>query len=448
MFLELLKAKESPFMNDIRIPSGSSRRNSRKWKLIVSFCATQLLVSTALAVCEIPAGNEGSDYLNRNRLNCLAESHFLDPQPDLQSPEFQARLTQPKIKDGIPLQNGADIHCRFHYQSQNGNSAKFRCALTNAQNQLFDSKGQLVPQAAGLIDVGDDVYLADPSGNRIEDRKAYIMKIRYSNGEKRNRENYSSTTASRLLWALGVPAHTNIMSNQILCFGCEQDPFGRQRRPVVDRRGNYPLTAFRHASIEIKYDGKRMYDPTQNPWSWSEVNQNLSRNIWTPEKRTEIEAFALANQFLGFTSDGAAQNALVCSEKDPSDPKICRHSIAFVHDIGASFGNRYKKVFLSDRPRGDLETYEKARVFKEGTCQFMYSSSRGDLPANISRTGQQAFLQRAAGLTPENLQRIFAASRIGYLGTNGSERDVSAREARWVKAIQDKLAEIRSAPCQ
>lgn len=414
------------------------------------FCflfAQTLLASAAFAVCQIPTGSESSESRERNRLECLAQSRFLDALPDSSSADFSSQLVSPRVKEGLDLRNGTDIYCRFHYQRQNGNSAKFRCALTNAQNQLYDSKGNLVPEAVRLVTQNDEVYLADGRGNRLDDRKALILKVRYSDGKKRNRENYSSTTASRLLWAIGIPAHTNIMSNRILCHGCDRSPFARQREPIVDRRGNYSLVAFRHASIEIKYEGKRMYDPTENPWAWSEVNQMLGQNILSADRRIESEVFALANHFLGYTSDGSAQNALVCAQKDPQNPQICIDSVAFVHDIGASFGNRYKKAFLSDRPRGDIATYEQARIFRENTCEFMYNSSRGDLPGNISRAAQQIFLERARNLNPQTLQAIISASRIGYLDTNGSESEVRAREARWVQAITAKIQEIQAANC-
>lgn len=418
-----------------------------KLRHVIWFLTIQtVLGSTALAVCQIPSANMSSEANNRNRIACLAQARFLDPVPDASSPDFNTQLISPRVKDGIDLRNGNDIHCRFHYQRQNGNSAKFRCALTNAQNQLFDSRGNLVPEAVRLVTENDDVYLADARGTKLQDRKALILKIRYSDGNKRNRENYASTTASRILWAIGVPAHTNIMSNQILCFGCDRNPFDGQRAPIVDRRNNYTLTAFRHASIEIKYEGKRMYDPTERPWSWSEVNQLLGQNVLSQDRRIESEVFTLANHFLGYTSDASAQNALVCTQRDPANPAICRDSVAFVHDIGSSFGNRYKKSFLSDRPRGDLDTYAQARIFRENSCEFMYSSSRGDLPRNISRAAQQEFLERARNLTPQTLQTIISASRIGYIDAR-DEQQAREREARWVQAINAKLQEIQSANC-
>jgi hypothetical protein len=234
------------------------------------------------------------------------------------------------------------------------------------------------------------------------------------------------------------------MTSQVVCFGCEKDPFDKKQKQLsLDRKKRYNVMTFKNASIEFKFDAKRIYEPTQGPWSWTEINTAT----WTDQQKTEIEVFALANQFLGFTSDGAAQNALVCDKKDKHHPHICSKTIAMVHDIGAAFGNRYKKSF-GDRPRGDIGAYEKALIFKPNTCDFMYSSSDRSLPANISKNGRDLFLERAASLTLANLQTIFTASKMGQLGTNGNPQEVQQRETRWAQAVLNTIEEIKHAPCQ
>ncbi|AGH94650.1 hypothetical protein [Pseudobdellovibrio exovorus] len=419
-------------------------------KLILSVFLTQAVgVASAWAACQIPTGNESSSAREQNRLNCLAESRFLNELPALDSADFQRQIVSPRLKGKLDLQNGQDVYCRFHYQSQNGNSTKFRCARTNEQNQLYDSKGELVPEAVNLIDENDDVYLADRQKKKIENRKAQIFKVRYSDGNSRNVENYVSVAASRILWAMGVPAHNNIMTNRVMCFGCEKSPFRKQQAPLADRRGNYVLQAFPDASIEFKYEGKRMYAPTQNPWSWSEVNTLLDRGIWDHNKRLESEVFALANHFLGFTSDAGFQNALVCTERDSTNNSICLKSLAFVHDIGASFGNRAQKrtIFNHTRPRGDIEAYEESRIFKNNTCEFTYSSSDGKLPRNISRQAQDMFLARAQNLNAATLKQIISASRIARIKFRGNAQELEQRENRWVQALLNKVNEVRQASC-
>ncbi len=125
-------------------------------------------------------------------------------------------MITPENSEG--LINGKPIHCRYIYQQQNGVSAKFHFALTNESNQLFDDAGLLAAEASQLITEDDDVFLVDSSGAKLANtkksgkfRKAQILKVRYTKLDGRSVENYTSSTASRILWAMGVASHKNIM---------------------------------------------------------------------------------------------------------------------------------------------------------------------------------------------------------------------------------------------
>lgn len=383
-----------------------------------TFLAVTLGASLAHAVCEIPRGNEGSGFDENNKKACIAQASFVLAPPDLSKPENLYELVNPNMRT-LSILNNSTIYCRYVYQDQNGQSAKFRCLRTNERNELLDRKGNIVSTEADADE----------------------MKVRYHfNHDLRNSENYTSTAASRILFALGVPAHTNIMTNQVVCLGCGPHPFEQKKVENM-------TTAFRDAAIEMKFEGKRMYDPTQSPWSWDDL-KNMS-STFSPEQKLQIDMMALANHLLGYTSDKSFQNAIVCTEKDKANENICAQSVVMTHDIGAAFGRRKSGLFagvFGDNPRGDIGAFEKATVFKSGSCDFAYSG--GSLPKSVSAAGRDAFYARARTLTPQILTTIFNSSHMGNLGTNGTPAEATDRTGRWVNAVLKKLEEIRTAPCR
>jgi hypothetical protein len=416
-------------------------------KLIATFAAVTALAQLAQANCEVPGEQGATQGQSQNIKSCMQNANYLVDAPDMSAEESNQELISPKVKN-LNIANGADVYCRYHYQKQSGASAKFRCALTNEKNQLLDSKGNLVPEAKTLKTVGDDVFLADEKGNVINETKAKILKVRYHNGDKRNVENYSSTAASRILWLIGVPAHTNIMTNKITCFGCGSHPF-KQTAVEADRKNRYVVTEFKDASIEVKFKGKRIYEPDQSPWGWADLMNISKSGAVDASKRIEIDVFALASQFLGYISDQSFQNAVVCTEVNKASPYICDKVVFMTHDIGAGLGKRYGKrggLFgSSSRPRGDLKEFEAAQVFQPNTCSFMYQS--GDsVPATVSKEGRDEFVRRAANLTEQNLIALFKASHISNLTARNAE-EAAQHDIRWAKSTMKKLEEIKNAPC-
>lgn len=414
------------------------------WMLISVMALGQVAYA---ANCQVPGAPGASLRQDQNISGCMNEANYLVDAPDMTNPEIAQQLVNPQ-QNKVNVNNGDSIYCRYNYQRQGGQSAKFRCALTNANNQLYDSEGNLVPEARTLKAVGDEVYLADERGNILNNAKAEILKIRYYNGDSRNVENYVSTAVSRVLWLLGVPAHTNIMTSSVTCFGCGNNPF-RQTQVEADRRNRYVVTTFRDASIEVKFKGKRIYEPDDKPWAWTDLMGLVRNRSVESAKSIEIEVFALASQFLGYISDQSFQNAVVCTEINANLPYICDKVVFMTHDIGAGLGKRYggrSGLFgTGSRPRGDLREFESAQVFQPGTCNFMYQS--GDsVPRTVSRAARDEFMRRAANLTEQNLMTLYRASHIGNLSASNAQA-AESNNARWTQATLRKLQEIASAPC-
>ncbi len=388
-----------------------------------------------------------SPYVDKakNLTACILQSNFLLNEPTLNL-NTKNEILEPTLNQQT-IKNNDVVYCRFHFQKQNGNSAKFRCLQTNSKNEFIDSKGNIATNAVSTLTEGDEIYLIDSNGNKLTDakgkfRKAKKLKVRYSDGKKRNRENFTSSAASRLLQAMGIPTHTNIMTEKVLCFGCEKSPFPKQ----IQATTKSSFSIFPFASIEEKFEAERLYEPEEKPWSWIELSKLKAQ--MTSQQLHEIEVLLLANHFLGYTSDGSGQNAIVCNEFNTQTPSRCDVITSMVHDIGASFGIRYGASIV-DRPRGDIKAYEKSLIFEPGTCTFKYSSKDGkSLPKSVSRQAQLDFLNRAKYMDEQFLVEVFRSSNMGYLETDGTQSEVEKRIQRWAKAVRSKLTEIEAAPCQ
>jgi hypothetical protein len=401
-----------------------------------------------------------------NRKDCLAKAHFLLPQaetPPVSSADFHDQLTQPLSKNKLIL-NGDTVYCRYVHQEQNGNSAKFRCLMTDKNDVLYDSKGKLIEEAKGIEFDGDDFILTDAQGKKLvkdkkkddgsdKFRKAMTLKVRYfQEGSTRNIENYTSSAASRIFWALGIPAHVNYMTKQVICKGCGSDPV-KQKAPVMEG-DHLQVTPFQDASVEVKFDAKRMYNPRQDAWDWKDV-ENLKSHS-SQEVALEMDVLALASNFVGVTSGGSAQNAMVCRDKDEeflASGGECQKVTAMIHDLGAAFGKREAKTG-GDLPRGNVGEYETYQIFKD-KCHFTYSKASslpfigGKLPQEISEAARIEFLRRAeVALTEQNLKTIFHASQMGHLmNSKADEATAGLTEDRWVKAVRAKIDEVRAASC-
>lgn len=402
-------------------------------------------------------GDCRSDQLEvvTNKTNCLMKSEVLldRPSPTPKAEDIAKELS-PSLYSGA-LSNQRDVFCRFVFEEQGGNSAKFRCLLTDSQNRLLNRKGELVPEAVNFKSENDEEFLVNASGAKIpsaEDKtgfqRARKLKVRYADGKSRNRENYTSSAASRILNLMGIPAHTYVMTSAVKCFGCTPSPFGKQNKPLKDATEAKKMKAqwpqpFLDAAVEIKFEGERLYAPEDSAWSFD----NVFDQVLSQEVKLEFEVLLLANHFLGYTNDGSGQNQMVCASFDKLDAANCAKVVAMVHDIGAAFGTRIKKG-LGDRPRGDIKAYEKSRIFKPGTCEFIYQGDEnGNLPSSISKVAKEEFLVRARGLDFARLREVFTTSRMGYLETDRSAAAVAERTDRWARAVEQKLLEVQSAPC-
>ena len=234
------------------------------------------------------------------------------------------------------------VHCRYYHKEQGGGSTKFRCYRTDAENRLLNKEGKVV---AGAVSVGapgsdNEEKLLDSAGRVIrdaagKDEEADEMKVRYSDGTERNRENHTSVAAGRILWALGIATERFYSTREVVCFGCAKDPF-TQSSPAVDGSGKPAQNTFPFAAIERKFDGEKIGEAAQS-WSWAEL-AGLYPTL-TETRRLEFEALLLASNLVHVVGYSSAQHSLRCGDK-AEEGEPCGMPIAVLHDVGAAFGNR------------------------------------------------------------------------------------------------------------
>lgn len=355
------------------------------------------------------------------------------------------------------------VHCRYYFKEQGGGSTKFRCYRTDAENRLLNKEGKVV---AGAVSVGapatvNDEKLLNSAGRVIrdaagKDEEADEMKVRYSDGGERNRENHTSVAAGRILWALGIATERSYSTRQVVCFGCEKDPFS-QRVPAVDGSGKLAQNTFPFASVERKFDGEKIGEASQS-WNWDEL-ASLYPTL-TETRRLEFEALLLASNLVHVVGYSGEQHSLRCGEKAEKG-KPCVLPIAVVHDVGAAFGNR--DLSLGVAPRGDFAAWDNVKIFSDAqTCRLTLEA--GPAWNKISEKGRLAFLERLKNLPKENVRAVFEAAHFHAVdsklrdsarsvlvssGQSSPTPDDISRQAitMWTDEFMSKVAEIQNARC-
>ncbi|HEX4925823.1 MAG TPA: hypothetical protein VFV50_17145 [Bdellovibrionales bacterium] len=409
------------------------------------------------AVCTIPENDDlGVDEATRRA--CLSIGSFAAEPP---------QLSPADIVQGPPGKNDfnsrAHVHCRFFAREQGGSSAKFRCYRTNENNVLFNNDGELRPEAArvGVHGAADEDWLYDARGNLLKNskgkpEKADVLKVRYSDGTERNRENFTTAAAGRIMWALGFPSERFYPVAKVTCFGCGSHPFrDGQTGPLNGRSSD-----FEFATIEKKYQGPRIMKERGNTkaWKWSEATALVparGRDI-----QTEYEELVLLANLFHIVEERGSQHVLVC---DPGavdkGTRECKKPYLMIHDVGAAFGARIPRRMSGaakpNNPRGDYAAYKQVTVLSKN-CELTLKA--GGL-AHVSEAAREAFVRRLDRLTPQLLRSALEASNFSHVDKpfrariakseklSGAALDQHVLEL-WQKLIEEKFDQVRSARCR
>ncbi|HEX9563572.1 MAG TPA: hypothetical protein VF981_06365 [Gemmatimonadaceae bacterium] len=439
--------------------------NSVRWAL-------EPLPDGAVCVVPIDEGPRRVDVTEQSRRACVAMAQIIEPEPP--------RVSTEALEAGPPSEGSfrSDEHvsCRFvPRDGGQGGSLKFRCMRTNAANELYDDDGDLVREAVAFDDNGE---LRDDDGQPVlkesgKPRKGDELRIKYfvgSEPEARYREMFTETVVSHLFWALGIPVDRVYMPASVSCFGCGPDPFGQ-----LTSDSTRESHVFRFASVERRYDGKRINVDRRRGWlglgggyghgfAFGELEGLAASG--TTERRIATEVLVTALNIVAYNSPSSYQNELVCRrDKWDKVTGLCEESVAYVQDVGGTLGGEKARTLrgvpdseMKDHPRGDWPTFSQERVFRDaGRCSLFYEIAGVE---ELSESGRLALDRRIRGRVgmPE-LLRIFEKASIHRMDSRvtrlasartglppGAELDRHVR-LMWAEAVNDRFNEILQARC-
>ncbi len=294
------------------------------------------------------------------------------------------------------------MSCRFLSESVSGTTPKFNCVL--------------------------------PDGE--------VVKVKYG----RNAEVPSEAAATRLLTGLGFGADRIYILPRLRCFGCPPLPFHVSRVLGFVRADSVPeflgpdarVAEYEWVAVERRMEGRPIEVNGEAGWAWFELGDA------DPDGATvaEIDAFRLMASFLVHWDNKAANQRLVCLDRDGQLDQPCPRPFAIIQDLGASFGPH--KV--------DLDGWRRTPVWSDpAACRV----SMRHLPflgatfqdSAISEGGRRLLASLLSAMTEQQIQALFNGARFGAF-EQGRWFGPSADERAWVDAFRDKVRQIVEAgPC-
>ncbi len=300
------------------------------------------------------------------------------------------------------LSRDAVVECRFKPGGVAGTTPKFDCEL--------------------------------PNGDKV--------KVKYGIS---NPEVYTEVAATRLLAALGFPADRMYVVGRVRCLGCPPDPF-----PVLECvnegtpiercfPGLDPSRAeeFDPAVIERPIAGRRIETTKERGWRWDELSK--IDGAAGGATRAQVDAFRLMAVVFGHWDNKAKNQRLLCPG-DLESSSQCRHPLAMVQDLGATFGP----------DKLDLARWDATPVWSDAAActvsmkQLPYGGSTFP-DVTISEAGRVFLATRLQKLSAKQLHDLFDGARFSRY----PHKDPEARNVdNWVSAFQKKVRAIADrAPC-
>ena len=347
----------------------------------------------------------------------------------------------------FPPAGGEPLACRFELSKSAGSSPKFECRFDDGE----------------------------------------VLKVKYGSAEV-----HTEVAATRLMSALGAGADRMYLVETLRCFGCPKDPFPilqclsspfeervRECAPIyADRKPGKGLvmqvdygryTDFKLVAIERKAEGWPIEAGGETGWAWSELDAvTRTEKTWAaaaekkllsafsdvrlvvvdPARRAERDALRLLAVFLNNWDNRPDNQRLLCvDEGAPAADGSCRTALAYMHDVGATFGHVEGE---KDERKLDVEGWGKTPIWKDrASCTVSIRSPRlhgatfGE--AVISEGGRRLFADRVSRLREQQVRDLFEGARFAdFEGASPASRDVEL----WVRAFQDKVRQIATgAPC-
>lgn len=257
-----------------------------------------------------------------------------------------------------------------------------------------------------------------------------VLKVKYGRGP----EPHAEVAATALLKALGYAADHVTFAPRLRCHGCPRYPFMAMRIASRARSAGLPMpdlrregyTDFTWVSIERRLELRPIESTTTEGWAWWELRRSAA-------PQAELDAFRLLAVFLGHWDNKAANQRLVCRDKQ------CQSTVAMIHDAGAMFGP--SKVNLAAWRREPVWADRERCLISMQRLPFSGATFED---AVVSEAGRRLFLERLARVSDDDLRQIFREARFPefHAGTD-DERDVEA----WLEAFRHRVMQIEAARC-
>lgn len=419
--------------------------------------------------CVVPV--DGVEVTETSRRACVAMAEILEPE----LPNITIEALRAGPPSARPFRSDEDVYCRLTPRVDDGGSLKFRCLRTDSLNRFYDEDGRLVAEPATT---DDDGVILDLEGEPIidargEKRKGDELRVKYFRGqvpEARYREMFTETVVSHLFWALGIPVDRVYMPASVRCFGCGPDP---DQQAGLDSSGM--LREFRFASIERRYDGKKIEVPRKRGWmglgGWYDHGfafgelEGLAAS-GSPQRRIDTEVLVTALNVVAYNSPSSYQNELVCRPgKWDKQSGVCSATVAYVQDVGGTLGGEKARSLpgvpaseMKNHPRGDWATFSQDRVFDDPRdCTLTYEIAGIE---RLSEAGRQAFSRRVQDrMGLQELQVIFEKANIHKMdprvtalaaeqsGLPPGEQLDRYVQRMWAEAVDNRLKEVLNARC-
>lgn len=305
--------------------------------------------------------------------------------------------------DSEPLDPARPISCKFLPRPTRGTTPKFDCIL--------------------------------PGGE--------VVKVKYGG----TAENHAEVAAARLLAALGFGADRMYLVPRVRCFGCPISPFRTYQAleltrldGAYTRRIDYShYRDFDWPSVERRFEAASIDTSDVKGWGFYELEKiDPARG---GSSRAHVDALRLMAVFLHHWDNKPENQRLVClSEPKAERNGPCPQPLAFVQDLGSSFGP--KKV--------NFTSWSTRPLWSDAaTCEV----SMKDMPfagatfvtVRIGEEGRRFLAGMLRQLSEAQIHALFTGARFAEYH---SRRDAGADVMNWVRAFQQKVREIADrAPC-
>lgn len=280
------------------------------------------------------------------------------------------------------------VPCKFELKSSEGRTPKFQCILAGGE----------------------------------------VIKVKYGHN---NPETFGEVAATRLVSALGFGADRMYVVGKVRCFGCPAFPYPKVGIFDALRADFSRAVDFEMAVIERRLPGREI----EGGWGWPELS--AIDPMAGGATRAEVDGLRLLAVFLNNWDGKPVNQRLLCAETGEHGAGQCEHPLAFMQDLGQTFGP--KSI--------DLDGWTRTPVWADPTaCRV----SMRDLPwkgatfedTAISEEGRLFLAGLLRQLTAPQIRSLFAGARFTAFSRNPAAADVDA----WTRTFLSRVAQIADRP--